>query len=132
MMQESVSGQPSAEVSISSVDTDITVIYEAMTNYCHIMDVCLQDSSKMLEDIGVSLQEMKDLFLADPSYDILHERGKSSPFYDVITKQDISDMLDLAEGILRPGRHALFFCSPLHFPDWICTLQKMDGNGTVL
>lgn len=109
MMQNSNSGQSLAKKGIYSAKIDTTILKKAMTEYCQYLDVRFQNLLQTLQDLGVPLQRRGDSFFADALYHSRHETGRFVSSCDVFTKQDISDMLDIAEATLRPGGHGFFF-----------------------
>lgn len=122
--QDSGSGQPAAKVVISSADADTTIVKDTMTEYCHIQNVRFQDLMETLEPDGVSLQRKVHLIFGDPPHSIRYEAEKPDFSYDLFSKQDIGDMVDLEDITLRSCWHNLFFCSSVQFLDWVSTVQK--------
>lgn len=75
-MSHSGFGQSSAEVIISSADSDTSVfkdLKEATTKNCHILNKNFQDLLKTLESVGLFPEGKENLPLADLPYNICYK-----------------------------------------------------------
>lgn len=115
VIQDSGSWYFSAEVGISSAESDRNVLKETMMGYGHMIDVRFQVLLETLKVLDVSLKEEVDLLLAGPPYNTWCEAGKPDFFYDVLQKRNIGHMLSLGEVILRSGGHGVVFCCTVVF-----------------
>ena len=58
------------------------------------------------------------LVLIDPPYGIRRERGRDNSNYDTLFPDDMKNVVELIDEVLRPGGHGIIFCSAQQFPEW--------------
>lgn len=59
-----------------------------------------------------------DLVLSDHPYNVRSGRGDVNSHYDVLTLEDMEDVVAICELRMRPGADGHLFCSALRFDQW--------------
>ncbi|CDF39110.1 adenine specific DNA methyltransferase [Chondrus crispus] len=58
------------------------------------------------------------LVLTDPPFNVRRDRGRNHADYDEIRKEQYESFVNCVDEMLRPGGHALIFCSAQQFTIW--------------
>lgn len=58
------------------------------------------------------------LLLTDPPFNIRRLAGYKNAQYDVLTEDQMKMVVENADSLLRPGGHAIIYCSIQQFKDW--------------
>lgn len=64
------------------------------------------------------------LVLVDPPYNIRFEVGRKNSGYDRLFPQEMDRVIAQIDNLLRPGGHAVIFCSFQQFPSWEHKIQS--------
>lgn len=70
----------------------------------------LLETNTML-GIGPDIEGQVQLVLTDPPYTIRQERNAPNSEHDVLSADDMKDFVQVVFNLLRPGGHALLFCT---------------------
>lgn len=77
------------------------------------------------------LDDMVQLVLTDPPYNIRRERGKVDSEYDSITINQMKQVVQTIRNVLRPGGHGIVFCSYQQHQQWMDLFNdEKETNGT--
>ena len=71
-----------------------------------------------------------DLVLTDPPYNIRREQNRPNSSHDVLSKQDMVKFVDLVDGTLVRGGHAVVYCSFLQFHQWFKAFSSVTEEET--
>lgn len=71
-----------------------------------------------MKEIVVSTVENAELLIADPLRNIRGVGVKPGLEHSIFKEQDIRDMLDRFEVVLKAGGHGYIFCFTLQFEEW--------------
>ena len=86
----------------------------------------------MYEDDGRLLDAKVDLLLIDPPSHIRRMQKQVDTEFQELDEDDIIDMVELFERILKAGGHGHIFCSFLHFELWnhhLCRVEHEPPHG---
>ena len=73
---------------------------------------------------GEDLTGKVQLVLTDPPYNTRSERALANSNYDFISPADVEAAAGVITSLLRPGGHAVIFCSVQQFENWKSELEK--------
>ena len=65
-----------------------------------------------------SIESKVQLILTDPPYNVRRESGTGDAEYDSLSRAEMKQVVDLVATLLRPGGHALLFCTVQQFVQW--------------
>jgi len=84
------------------------------------------DLQYLLEDIDFDheFNQNTQLLLLDPPYNVRRNAGRDDSDYDVFTDKDMDEAITTIDSLLRPGGHAIIFCSIQQFPIWESKLRS--------
>lgn len=96
--------------------------------HCSFDDLIEQDDSAA--PLGVdSIAGNAQLLLCDPPYNLRNERSRANSSYDSLTLKTMSNVVQVIDDVLRPGGHAIIFCSIQQFPHWFEKLKTHVSEG---
>ena len=111
-----------ARARLSTLMTPYVRIYECSFNEL----VGLDEMASGSESISESVQ----LVLTDPPFNHRRTGNRPNSEHDSISKDEMKEVIDLVNEVLRPGGHAIMFCSPSQFHEWHGLLQgDIDDEG---
>ncbi len=71
------------------------------------------------------------LVLIDPPFNIRRERSKINSAHDNLFPEDFDRTVNTIDELLRPGGHAIIFCSSQQFPEWERTFNTYSARQSV-
>ena len=120
-------GQPSRQTLVrgqefeGNTEEATEAIEEGVYSFLRMHDVSFENFLSHDEVVcpdEQSPQGCTQLVLTDPPYNVRRERGAGDADYDSLTKEEMKKVVDLVANLLRPGGHAVLFCSVQQFPSW--------------
>jgi hypothetical protein len=116
-------GRPPSES--SSLQSDEETVRLKMAKYSSCYPVSFRALVKThLETCNEDLTGKVQLVLTDPPYNTRSDRDLPNSEHDVLGPEDLVDAAKLIASLLRPGGHAVIFCSTQQFEAWTRELQK--------
>lgn len=82
---------------------------------CSFTELCIENN---LDETTPVIKCTVQFLLTDPPYNVRRLRGAPNSDYDVLTPDDMKTVVDVAATLLRPGGHAVIFCTVQQFAIW--------------
>jgi DNA modification methylase len=109
-------------VSFSAGDSE-----RLIAKYAASYNVCFRDVIETHElSCGENLVGKVQLVLTDPPYNTRSSRSLPNSSYDCLSSEDLQKAAELIVSLLRPGGHAIIFCSNEQHELWTSELQKNE------
>ena len=112
---------PTPPSSPQQVEQSVETVLEAMEPFAQLVSSDFESFMDAYETIfhkQPDLAGQVQLILTDPPYNIRNENNFSNSSYDLLTKDQMRGVVDLVYELLRPGGHAIIFCSIQQFTRW--------------
>lgn len=78
-----------------------------------------------------TVAEKVQLVLTDPPFNIRREQHRPNSGYDFLSTEEMVGVVDIITELLRPGGHAIIFCSIQQWPVWCELFKKADNSDGV-
>lgn len=111
-----------------SQDEAISIVKQEMQSWVFVHNCSFRDFMDIHEanEHAFGLEEKVQLALLDPPYNIRRNRGRGNADYDVLEIPDMSDIVTLLNTLLRPGGHAIIFCTAQQYAMWARLFERWN------
>ena len=100
-------------------------LQEHLFKYCFLVEAPFSDLEELAtNESWYNLKDSAQLILTDPPYNIRRERGMQNAEHDKLHLSDMEECVETIDNMLRPGGHAIIFCSVQQYADW----EKLFAN----
>lgn len=93
--------------------------------HCRFDELCDTD---MAVAEGNAVSGNVQLVLSDPPYNTRRSRSRKNSCYDVLTPEDMLEVVTTTDELLRPGGHVLIFCTAQQFVVWHRLFTEFEND----
>lgn len=117
-------------IPVGDLERNMVILERALVSssrlyHCSFTDVCTENDC---DETAPVLDGTVQLILTDPPFNVRRRRGARNSEYDKLGLEDMRQVVDLTAVLLRPGGHAVIFCTAQQFAVWfkLFTMHKSD------